>query len=88
MANAPLTVISLTRVELINLALAVSAAAAEAYSDDRFVTASTNHALAARLWAHAGYNAKAATHSGLAAAIDLEAVEAVVQAAQDDEEDY
>lgn len=82
------TSLELTRVELINLALAVSAAAQEAYSDERFVTASTNHTLAARLWAQAGYNAKAATHTGLAAAIDLEAVEAAVQAAQDDEEDY
>jgi len=81
------TTLELSRVELINLALAVSAAAVEAYSDDRFVTASTNHALAARLWLAAGYNAKAATHTGLAAAIDLEAVEAVVQAAQDLEED-
>lgn len=79
--------IDFSRKDLINLALAVGAAARSSYVDERLVTAATEHALAATLWAHAGYIESAQHHTALAQAIDLEAVEAAVQAALDEAEE-
>ena len=78
--------LELSRTDLLNLAIAVSDAATDAYIGQHFVTAAVDHALASRLWALAGYNSRAVKHNLLAQAIDLEAVEAAVQAAIDEEE--
>ena len=56
----------LSRVDLTNLALAVSAAADASYRDDRLHVAATQHSLAARLWAEIGYDKTAREHSVLA----------------------
>jgi len=64
-----------SRTDLLNLALAVSAAASSAYIDERLSTAATQHHLAARLWVEAGYDAKAKHHSVLADAITNEMIE-------------
>lgn len=77
--------LELSRTDLLNLAIAVSDAASDAYVGQHLVVAAVDHALAARLWALAGYNSRAVKHNLLAQAIDLEAVEAAVQAAIDEE---
>lgn len=64
-----------SRTDLLNLALAVSAAASSAYIDERLSTAATQHHLAARLWAEVGYACKAGHHSMLADAISNEMIE-------------
>lgn len=56
----------LSRVDLTNLALAVSAAADASYRDDRLHVAATQHSLAARIWAELGYDKNAKQHSVLA----------------------
>jgi hypothetical protein len=76
--------IELSRIELVNLALGISAAASSAYIDDRLTVAAINHTLAAKLWTQAGYNTKAAHHQLLAQAIDLEAIEAAVDEASEE----
>ena len=65
----------LSRNDLLNLALVTSAAASEAYIDERLSTAATQHHLAARLWAEVGYACKAAHHGMLADAITNEMIE-------------
>ena len=64
-----------SRHDLINRARVPSAGASEAYADERLTTAATYHALAARIWAEAGYPAKATHHGLLASAIDSELIE-------------
>jgi hypothetical protein len=66
---------NLSRTDLLNLALAVSAAATSAYIDERLSTAATQHHLAARLWAEVGYACKAGHHGMLADAITNEMIE-------------
>jgi hypothetical protein len=67
--------IDLTKTDLINLALALSAQASSSYVDERLTTAATEHVLAARLWSAAGYGCKASHHLVLANAIDNEMIE-------------
>jgi hypothetical protein len=67
--------IDLSKTDLINMALALSAQASSSYIDERLTTAATEHMLAARLWSAAGYGTKAQHHQVLANAIDNEMVE-------------
>lgn len=64
----------LSAVDMVNLALAASTAASLAYVDapPRLLVAATDHHLAARLWAEAGFALKARHHSMLAEAISAE----------------
>ena len=56
--------------------LVTSAGASEAYADERLTTAANYHALAARIWAEAGYPGRRRFHHGLlASAIDSELIE-------------
>ncbi len=48
--------LTLTRSQLIGIALATQSAADAAYLDDRLMTAEDQFALASQLWAHAGHN--------------------------------
>jgi hypothetical protein len=64
--------LNLSRLDVINLAMAVSAAATSSYCDERLTTASVQHHLAARLWFEAGYDRKADTHRHTAQAIAQE----------------
>lgn len=67
--------LNLSPYDVINLALAVSAAATAAYCDERLCVAATQQHLAARLWFAAGYDAKADAHRATAQAIEHEMAE-------------
>jgi hypothetical protein len=68
-------IIDLSRADVLSLALIASAAATEAYCDERLNTAASQHHLAARLWASVGYDGKARHHSVLAQTITTEMLE-------------
>jgi len=61
--------------DVLNLALAVSAAATSSYIDERLSTAATEHSLAAQLWSKAGNQTLATRHSMLAQSIGQEMIE-------------
>ncbi len=66
------TTLNLSPHDVINLALAVASAAAEAYCDERLTTAAVQHHLAARLWFAAGYDRKADHHRFVAQGVEQE----------------
>jgi hypothetical protein len=74
--------LQLSRIDVINLALAASYAASGAYVENRLAVAAADHELAARLWAEAGYELKAKTHASLVEAVTAE----MIEAAESDEE--
>ena len=72
--------LDLSRDDLIDLTLAVSAAAASSYCDDRLTAAASQYAIAARLWAVAGYPDKGAEKLRISLGIRREIIENAMEA--------
>lgn len=79
--------LTLFREELIDIAMAISAAAHASFADDRNATAAAEHKLAARMWKAAGYDVPAQNHLALARMATQAAAEARAAAYADELED-